>query len=83
MSVQFSCGESPIWEYPAHIAMHPAGGCDGTCRICIEQQRAREDGTARIVGTCVWSGTETHSILRRSLLDRLLGRPGKWVPDAQ
>jgi len=81
MSTRFICDESPIWEYPSGIAIHPAGACDGKCNICLAQEKARMDGTARIVGTMIYSGTEQHSTLHRSFIDWLLGRPGKWIAD--
>lgn len=79
MSTKFTCGSSPIYEYPSDIPPHPAGVCDMTCPICIVQQAARTSGRAKIIGTCTWSGVETHSALRRSFFDWLLGRPGRWV----
>lgn len=80
MSTRFVCGDSPIYEYPPDVPFpHPVGVCDGRCQVCLAQERARQNGTARIVGTLVWSGTETHNRLRRSFLDWLFGRPGKWV----
>jgi hypothetical protein len=79
MTTEFVCGSSPIWQYPTDIPMHPSGVCDGSCVVCKVQQAARENGRATIVGSLVWSGTETHSELRQSFLDWLLGRLGKWV----
>lgn len=81
MSDNFVCGSSPIYEYPPDVpSMHPVGTCNpAVCPICTAQRIAVETGRAKIIGTCTWSGTETHSTLRRSLWDCLLGRPGKWM----
>lgn len=82
MSTKFSCGSSPIYQYPEDVPFHPAGTCNpDVCPICTAQRRAVETGMSTIIGTCTWSGTETHSTLRRSFWDWLLGRPGKWVED--
>lgn len=79
MSTRFICGSSPIYSYPPDIPPHPPGLCDGCCPICVAEENARLDGSAKIIGAATWSGTETHSELRRSFWDRLLGRPGRWV----
>lgn len=80
MSTRFVSGSSPIYSYK-DVPMHPAGACDGHCPICEMMEEQRRNGTAEIIGTTTWSGTETHSTLRRSFWDWLLGRPGKWVED--
>jgi hypothetical protein len=84
MSVRFECGESPIWEYDKDVLQHREDQyvCNpAVCPACLDQKRAQSDGRARRVGTMTWSGTSQHSTLRRSFLDWMLGRPGKWVPD--
>ena len=83
MSTVFDCGSSPIYQYPPDVPQHiGAGTCNpDTCRICLAQKQAREDGRATVIGTMTWSGTSRHSTLKRSFLDVILGRPGKWVPD--
>lgn len=80
MTTRFVSGSSPVYEY-VDIPMHPAGACDGHCAICEMQEEQRMNGTAKIIGACTWSGTESHSTLRRSFWDVLFGRPGKWIPD--
>lgn len=87
MSTNFSTGESPIYAYPDDLpTIHDFGGASGgacdpdTCPICLGMKRAVDDGRAKVVGLLTWTATETHSTLRRTILDRLLGRPGTWVP---
>lgn len=67
-------GVSPIYEYPPDIPLHPAGVCDGKCPICVAQENARLDGSAKVIWTMTWSGTETHGIIMPKWLQWLLGR---------